>query len=102
MNTVIVLFNLKAGVERAEYEKWATSTDIPTVNSLSSVDKFDVCRATGLLISEGESPYDYIEIIHVNNMEKFGTEISTETMQKISAEFQKFSENPIFILTELL
>ena len=34
MQTVVVLFNLKPGVVRAEYEAWARSSDLPVVNGL--------------------------------------------------------------------
>ena len=45
---IIVLFNLKPGVDRTEYEAWARSADIPAVNALGSVGSFTVHRATGL------------------------------------------------------
>ena len=55
MQTVIVLFNLKPGVDREAYETWARSSDLPVVNGLPSVDKFEVLMASGLLIGEGTS-----------------------------------------------
>lgn len=100
MSRIVVLFNLKDGVSAADYEAWARSTDIPTVNGLTSVDAFSVHRAAGLLIGEGAPPYAYVELIDVNDMQTFGSEVGSETMQKVAQEFQAFADDPIFILTD--
>jgi hypothetical protein len=102
MTTIVVLFNLKSEVNVSDYENWAKETDVPTASSLPSVDVFDVLRAEGLLMSEDKPPYDYIEILNINNMEQFGTDVSSEVMQKVAAEFQSFADNPLFILTSKL
>lgn len=99
---IVVLFNLKPGVEPARYEAWARATDLPTVKALKSIDDFKVFRCAGLLGSEDEPPYKYIEIIDVKDMAVFGGEVASPTMQQVAAEFQELSDNPVFILTELL
>ena len=102
MKRIVVLFNLKDAGSAAEYEAWATSTDLPTVRALESVDSFTVHRATGLLGTDATPPYEYIEIIDVNDMSVFGEEVSTETMRKVAGEFQAFADSPVFILTDTL
>ncbi|GAB5504833.1 hypothetical protein, partial [Pyruvatibacter sp.] len=99
---IIVLFNLKPGVSVSDYEAWATSKDLPTVNGLSSVDEFSVFKSTGLLGSDDTPPYAYIEILDVNDMDTFGGEVSTETMQAIAGEFQAMADDLSFILTDKL
>lgn len=99
---IIALFNLKPGISVTEYEAWARGTDIPTVNGLKSVDKFEVFRSAGLLGSDAAPPYKYIEIIDVNDMGVFGGEVGTETMQKVAGEFQAMADDLVFILTEKL
>ena len=102
MTTIVVLFNLKPDVDEAAYQKWARETDMPTAGGLPSVDRFDVLKAEGLLMSEATPPYAYVEIIDVNDMEQFGKDVSAEVMQKVAAEFQSFADNPMFILTSKL
>ena len=102
MTTITVLFNLKAGKDPAQYEAWAKSTDMPTVRSLKSVSAFEVVRSNSLLGSDDTPPYAYVEIIEVGDMDAFGGDISTETMQKVAGEFQEWADNPIFILGENL
>jgi hypothetical protein len=96
---IIVLFNLKPGVDPATYEAWARSADIPTVRGLPSIARFDVAAATGLLMGEGQSPYAYIEVIDVADMARFGADIATDQMKAISQAFQTFADNPVFIAT---
>ena len=102
MKRIVVLFNLKPGVDVSEYEEWARSTDLPTVSDLPSVDGFTVHKAAGLLGKEDASPYAYIEIIDVNDMATFGADVATETMRKVAGEFQSFADAPLFILTDPL
>lgn len=99
---IIVIFNLREGVSPQEYENWARSTDLPTVRQLGSVEGFEVLRATGLLGSDQPSPYQYAEVLDVRDMEALGADVSTERMQQVSAEFQQWADNPVFIVTERL
>jgi REDY-like protein HapK len=97
---IIVLFNLKPGVDIATYEAWAKEADIPGVNALGSVERFTVHRATGLFGSDAPSPYQYIEVIDIKGMDGFIADISSEAFQAAAAPFRDFADNPLFILTE--
>ncbi|MEM6697088.1 MAG: REDY-like protein HapK [Bacteroidota bacterium] len=100
MAALVVLFNLKDEAARATYEKWAQTADVPTVKGLASVDDFKVYRLDTLMGTETPSPYQYCEVIDVNDMGKLGEEVATETMQRVAAEFQEFADNPTFIVSE--
>jgi hypothetical protein len=97
---IIVLFNLRPGVDEAAYEKWAEQEDMPAVARMKSVDSFTVHRSIGLFGSDKAPPYRYIEVVDVNDAELFGQEAATETMKKIAARFQELGDNPTFIITE--
>lgn len=99
---IIVLFNLKEGVDPAAYEQWARNTDIPGVRGLKSVEDFQVYRATGLFGSEDKPPYSYFEIIDIKGVDAFVGDVSSEAVQKVAAEFQQFADNPLFVTTEAL
>jgi hypothetical protein len=98
MTRIIVLVNLKPGKSAADYERWALTTDLPSVNALRSIDSFTLFQSTGLLGSDAKPPYDYIEIIDIADMDLFGQEASTEAMARVAAEFNEWS-TPVFILT---
>lgn len=100
---VIVLFNLKPGVDAADYEDWARTRDIPGVRSMPSVDDFTVLRTTGLLGSAGKPPFAYVEIIEIADMQGFGVDIATDASQTIAAEFRQWAaDEPVLMLTEEL
>lgn len=97
---IVVLFNLKPGVDPAAYEAWARGSDIPGVNALSSVDGFTIHRTTGLFGSDAPAPYQYVEIIDIKGIDPFVAEISTEAFQKVASAFGDYADNPQFMLTE--
>lgn len=99
---IVALFNLKRGVTPADYERWAKRVDLPTVNGLQSIEKFEVFRSVSLLGSEARPPYQYVEIIDVGDMEQFGKDVAAATMQKVAADFQAMADDLVFILTEKL
>lgn len=99
MTRIVVLFNLKAGADADAYEKWARETDMPAVRGLGSVDGFDVAKVRGLL-GGGSSPYAYVEIIDVADMDLFMSEIGRGEMPQVAASFQEFADNPLFLLAE--
>lgn len=97
---IIVLFNLKDGVDIGEYEEWAKTRDIPAASGLSSVTSFTVHKATGLFGSDGPSPYEYFEIIDITGLDAFVADVSDPEFQAMAAPFQDYADGPQFILTE--
>ena len=67
---------------------------------LAPLKKFEVYKTTGLLFSEDKAPYEYFEIIDILDMDQFGSEAGSETMQKIAAEFQSMVQDLVFMTTE--
>lgn len=102
MSKLVVLFNLRSDADRAAYENWAQTTDLPIVRQLPSVDSFNVQVVAGLFGSDAPAPYEYVEIIDINSLEQFGADVSTEKMGRVAGEFQGFADNPVFMLTNNL
>ena len=100
MTTLIVLFNLKAGVSETDYEAFAKTLDIPTVTSLKSVSEFKVYKSLGLFGSDAKPPYQYFEVIHFSSVDELVGDMDNEPkMAEIPAKFAEMADNPIFILT---
>ncbi len=100
MAALVVLFNLKDDSAKSAYEEWAQNTDVPTVKGLHSIDEFKVYKLNQVMGSGSVPPFQYCEVLDINNMETLGPELETETMQRIAGEFQTFADNPIFIVSE--
>lgn len=103
MTTIVVLFNLKPGVSVEQYEAWARSTDLPIVNGLGAVQRFEVLRSRGLLSGSAEVPYRYIELLRVESVEALRADIAaTPAMAEVARQFREFAEAPLFVVTEPL
>ena len=101
MKTLIVLFNLKEGVTNADYEAFALSLDIPTVKGLKSVHDFKVFKSESIFGSDAKPPYQYVEVIHFDNVESLVGDMGAEPkMADIPAKFQELADNPIFIISD--
>ncbi len=98
MQKILVLFNLKPGVDPAEYEDWARKADLPTARSLNAVTQFEVYRSEGLMGSGDAGPYQYMEWLEVTSIEALGNDAQAEAMQAIVAQFRTYADNPQFIL----
>ncbi len=99
MAKLIVVFKIKTDSDRAQYENWARTTDLPTVRALPSVESFDVHKVTGQFGTDDPAPYDYVEVIDISSMDQFLEDVSTDTMAAVAAEFQQFADAPVFMLT---
>jgi len=97
--TLLALFNLKDGVSEADYIAWAKRVDIPTVNGLRSIDNFQVYEVNNIFGSEDTPPYQYYELISVNNMDDFLEDVGTKTMQDVAAEFKSFTDDVFFLVS---
>jgi hypothetical protein len=98
---ILALFNLRPGVDVAAYEHWAQTVDLPIVNALPSIEEFTVFRVTGRLGSDAPAPYAYAEVLDVADMAQFGTDVATDQMQAVAAEFGKMAD-VVFLTTEKL
>jgi len=96
---IVVLFNLKSGVDPADYEAWVRGTDYPGTRALSSVENFTTYRTRGTL-GGGDAPYDYVEVIDITTMDAFMMDVATDAVQQLAARFREFAEDPHFIMTE--
>jgi hypothetical protein len=99
MTTMIVPIKLKDGADPAEYEKWAQERDIPTATSLPTVDSFHLYRVASL-IDGNPAPYDYVEVIEINDIENFPKDVASEPMQKIAEELGAFLGDGAFLLSD--
>lgn len=98
MQKILVLFNLKPGVDPAAYEDWARTADLPTARGLEAVTQFEVYRSEGLMRTGDAAPYQYVEWLEVTSVEALGNDAQAEAMQAVIAQFQTFADNPQFIL----
>jgi hypothetical protein len=70
------------------------------VRRLDGVGGFEVLRSEGLLGGSPDVPYAYVELIQVDDMDRFMSAVGTETMQEVAAQFREFTDDATFMVTE--
>jgi hypothetical protein len=95
---IMALFNLKPGVDVADYEAWARRVDLPTVNSLPSIEAFSVFKSKAVLGSDAPPPYAYVEILDVRDMGQFGEDVATPVMRSVAEDFTGMADVTFMVM----
>ena len=99
MANLMLIYKLKPGVSRSDFEQWVRTTDYPAMRGLKRVKSFTTFRATGLLMGEGSPSMDYIEVFEIPDFAGFTTEdMGGAIVQNIMGQFMGFAEAPQFVL----
>lgn len=101
MSKLIILYSLKDGVTKSDFETWVRDVDQPAMRGLSRVESFNTYAAKGLLMGEGVPSVDYVEIFDIPDLAGFTSEdMAGETVQSIMGQFMGFADAPQFIICE--
>ncbi len=92
MPTVIVLINLKEGVEPEDYERWVRESYAPAVRGLPSVEDWRDYRATGLLGSDAAPPYRYVVTLDIGDVDQLGRDAAGEEIRWLLSELRDMAE----------
>jgi len=65
----IILYNLAPHVTEEQYKDYVNNEKGPLLESLPSVEEFELVKITGSM--KGESPYQYVGILHIKDLEQF-------------------------------
>ena len=99
MPNLVLTYTLKPRVARADFEAWVREADYPAMRGLRRVTSFATYRAERLLVGGGASPYDYVELFEIDDLEGFtARDMPGETVQRIMGEFIGYVENPAFMI----
>jgi hypothetical protein len=98
---IIALFNLKPGVKVADYEAWARRVDLPTVNSLPSIQSFEVFKAKEVMGSDAPPPYAYVETLDVRDLGQFGEDVATPVMQAVARDFTGMADVTFMVMERI-
>ena len=92
MPSMIVLVNLREGVDPGDYERWVLESYAPAVRDLPSVGDWRDYRATGLLGSDAAPPYRYVVTLEIEDLDQFGRDMAGEEMQRLLSELHELAE----------
>lgn len=83
---VFFLTRLREGVDVDEYERFLREVDYPETQRLLPVSYYRATRIEGRAISEGESPYQYIEVLDVDDFEAYQAAFSQPEVGELAAK----------------
>jgi hypothetical protein len=89
---MIVLVNLKEGVEPEDYERWVIESYAPAVRGLPSVEGWRDYRTTGLLGSDAAPPYRYVATLDIGDLDQLGRDAAGEEMRRLLSELRDMAE----------
>ncbi len=89
---MIVLVDLKEGVDPEDYERWVLESYAPAVRELSSVEDWRDYKATGLLGSDAAPPYRYVVTLDIRDLDQLGRDAASEGMQALLSELHDLAE----------
>jgi hypothetical protein len=99
MANVMLLYRLKPGVTRDQFETWVRETDYPAMRGLKRVASYVNHRAERLLLGEGAPSVDYVEVFDIPDLDGFvGEDMPGAVVQKIMGEFMGFADAPEFLV----
>jgi hypothetical protein len=89
---MIVLVDLKEGVDPEDYERWVLESYAPAVRELPSVEDWRDYRATGLLGSDAAPPYRYVVTLDIRDLDQLGRDVASEGMQGLLSELHDLAD----------
>jgi hypothetical protein len=90
--SMIVLVDLKEGVDPEDYERWVLESYVPAVRELQSVEDWRDYRTTGLLGSDAAPPYRYVVTLNISDLDKLGQDVASKGMQRLLSELHDLAE----------
>jgi hypothetical protein len=89
---MIVLVNLKDGVDPEDYERWILDSYAPAVRDLPSVEDWRDYRVNSLLGSDAAPPCQYVVTLDIKDVEQLGQDMGGEEMRRLFSELHDLAE----------
>lgn len=99
MANLMLLYKLKPGVTRDQFETWVRDTDYPAMRGLRRVASYVNHRTERRLVGEGSPSVDYVEVFDIPDLDGFVAEdMPGQTVRAITADFMGFADAPEFLV----
>jgi hypothetical protein len=99
MAHIFVLYKLKAGVSREEFEAWLTSNNSTALRRIKRLEKFTVFRIQKRVMAQEQASADYIDLFDIPDISGFINEdLRGDVSLKNMEEFNGFADKPEYLL----
>ena len=94
---VFFLNKLRDGVDPQEYEDWIRRVDYPVARAQGAIASYTVTRIEGTLSGEGESPYEYLEVIEITDLDAYRALGSLPEFEQLLQEWSQYVAEAVMI-----
>lgn len=99
MANVMILYRLKPGVSKDDFEAWVRAYDYPNIRGIARVARFANHRVERLLIGEGAPDVDYVEVFDIPDLDGFVAEdLAGPVIVEVMPRFMDWVEDPRFLV----
>jgi len=99
MAHIFILYNLKAGVSREDFESWLNTNNSTALRSIKRLEKFAVFRVEKRVMTQEQASVDYIDLFEIPDISGFINEdLSGDIARKNMEEFGGFADKPEYLL----
>ena len=99
---VFFLNRLREGVDADEYESWIRRVDYPIARAQGAITSYTVTRIEGTLAGSGESPYDYLEVIEITDLESYRALGSLPEFEQLLKDWSQYVAEAVMIHGEVI
>ena len=99
---VFFLNRLREGVDADEYESWIRRVDYPVARAQGAITSYTVTRIDGTLAGSGESPYDYLEVIEITDLESYRALGSLPEFEQLLKDWSQYVAEAVMIHGEVI
>ena len=103
MAHVLILYKLKSGVRREDFENWLRTSNSAALRGIKRLKEFAVYRVEKRVMADGEPSADYFDLYDIPDIAGFVSEdIPSAAVRKNMEEFGGFAERPEYLLATRL
>lgn len=99
---VFFLNRLHEHADPHEYEAWIRRVDYPITRAQDVITSYTVTRIDGTLSGEGESPYDYLEVIEITDLEAFRALDQKPEFEQMIREWSGYVAEAVMVHGEMI
>jgi REDY-like protein HapK len=99
---VFFLNRLHEGTDRAEYEAWIRRVDYPVARAQDAIRSYTVTRIDGTLTDEGESPYEYLEVIEISDLDAYRALGDLPEFRQLLEEWSNYVADAVMVHGEVI
>jgi hypothetical protein len=94
---VFFLNRLHDDADPAEYEAWIRRVDYPVARGQEAIRSYTVTRIEGTLDGAGTSPYGYIEVIEIADLDAYRALGSKPEFEQLLREWSEYVAEAVMV-----